>query len=767
MATNMQLMQRPKNIQPGNVPLTANLLELKVPSLTLHHYAVLIEPVIARRLNPIVVSAIIQRHAQQFDQISYGYDGNTILVTSKQLQGDIVDVEKVGSTDVTIKFEYKNAHTLDDPTGMQCLEIMLRSYQARTFFVDGRKCVSAGDRSHVTGGIELWNGVTQRVKFFNGRLFLNVDVAFTPFYESMMLTDVLVKMCQRRRDEHVDLRRVDAGKFRALGKFLKSVRLTTVHRKNNPKFKCVDVTDKGACDTLFGDDNVSVAEYFAKQYRPLQHPYLPCVVVKKKDGNIFFPIEVVKILEGQKYTKKLSDFQTADVIRLSARPAAERFNCLENRIRSMHVTSNDVLTNINVQVSDRFYECLGKRLSPPDVLFASGSVQPSRGSWNLRNQKVVRGVAVVRWAVLVLADESVSFVNRQIPNLVKICNDMGVRMANPLEVRKVTLENIEEHIKGKELVMVILQDKSSFVYQEVKRIADLNCSVVTQCVRKQNVEKFRDGSFCGNIALKINTKLGGVNFTVDIAQDELIVFGADVTHPGFGDLSCNSIAAVVSSLDKHFSRYHTSLRMQPKRQDIVEDLKNITVDHLKRFRTCTTKVPRKIIFFRDGIGDSLMQNVYFREIEAIREACATLHEGYKPKLTFVVVQKRHSVRFKGDGRDEIVKDKRRGPTCNPMPGTLIDSVGTEYNDFYMISHFALQGTPCPIKYHVLVDENNIPNFPLYIYNMCHVFTRATKSVSVVPPIYYAHLAAARAKCYVNGDRLDETEERLKDVLYYL
>lgn len=767
MATNMQLMLRPKDVPPGNVPLTANLLEIKVPDLTLCHYAVLIEPAIARRLNHLVVGAIVQRHAEEFQGISVGYDGNNILVTNKQLAQDIVDVEKVGSSEVTIKFEYKNTHSLDDPTGMQCLEIMLRSYQAKMFFADGRKNVSSADKTHISGGIELWHGLMQRVKLLNDKFFLNVDVAFTPFYEPIMLTDVLFKMCQRRRDDHVDLRRVDSNKFRALSKFLKNVRLTTVHRKNNPKFKCIDVTDNGACDTFFGEENMSVAEYFAKQYRPLQHPYLPCVVVKKKDGNIFFPIEVVKIIEGQKYVKKLTDFQTAEVIRMAARPAVDRFKCLESRIRSMQITSNEVLTNINVQISDRFYDCLGKRLSPPDVLFATGSVQPSRGSWNLKNQKVVRGVAVLRWVVLVLADESVSYINRHIPNLVKICNDMGVIMANPLEVRKVTLDNIEEHIKGKELAMVILQDKSSFVYQEVKRIADVNCCVVTQCVRKQNVDKFKDGSFCGNIALKINTKLGGVNFTVDIAQDELIVFGADVTHPGVGDLSSNSIAAVVSSLDKNFSRYHTSLRMQPKRQDIIEDLTNITKNHLIRFRACTTKVPRKIIFFRDGIGDSLMQNVYFREIEAIREACAALHEGYRPKLTFVVVQKRHSVRFKGDGKDEIVKDRRRGPTCNPMPGTLVDSVGTVYNDFYLISHYALQGTPCPIKYHVLVDENNIPNFPLYIYNMCHVFTRATKSVSVVPPIYYAHLAAARAKCYVDGDRLIETEEKLKDVLYYL
>lgn len=33
------------------------------------------------------------------------------------------------------------------------------------------------------------------------------------------------------------------------------------------------------------------------------------------------------------------------------------------------------------------------------------------------------------------------------------------------------------------------------------------------------------------------------------------------------------------------------------------------------------------------------------------------------------------------------------------------------------------------------------------YKMCHLYCRATKSVSLVPPAYYAHLVAARAKYF--------------------
>lgn len=761
------LMSRPKNISVGDIPLTANLLELRIPSLELCHYAVSIEPTVARRLVPIIVNNVFVRHAEELSKISYGYDGRALLVTSKKLKEDIVEAEKIGSKEVTVKFEFKNLYGINDTSGMQCLEILLRSYQAKKFLLDGKKVVSQAEKAFLSGGIEVWYGLSQRVKFFNDKFFLNVDVAHSAFYESLSLLQVIEKQQCRRRGDYVDYKKLDVRVFRDLSRFLKNLRLTTVHRKNNFKFKATDITETSAFDTFFGDDKMSVSEYFEKQYGALRHPYLPCIVVRKKDSHIYFPLEVVKVVDGQKYTKKLNDFQTSEMIRMVSKPASDRFNSLEKRIQSLEISQNETLLNLNVQVQREFLQIFGKQLLPPEVKFQSGSVKPMRGSWNLRNQRVVKGVAVFNWSVLLLSDENTGAIKRGMQNFMRICTDMGLKIANPKEIRRCSIENIEQYMNGLDLVFVILHDRSSSVYQEIKRIADINCRVVTQCIRRQNLEKLNDGSFCGNLVLKINSKLGGSNFKIPRTDDDLIIFGCDVTHPGMGDMSSHSIAAVVSSLNNDFTKYHTSMKMQPRRQDIIEDLKEITKEHLQRYRMFTKKVPKKIMFFRDGIGESSMQTVYFREIESIKAAFKELNENYAPALTFVIVQKKHSVRFKGDGKNEQQRDSRRPKTCNPQPGTLVDSLGTQYNDFYLISHFALQGTPCPIKYHVLIDEINIQDFPQFIYEHCHIFSRATKTVSVVPPVYYAHLAAARAKCYVENDKLLEVDEKLKDVLWYL
>lgn len=77
---------------------------------------------------------------------------------------------------------------------------------------------------------------------------------------------------------------------------------------------------------------------------------------------------------------------------------------------------------------------------------------------------------------------------------------------------------------------------------------------------------------------------------------------------------------------------------------------------------------------------------------------------------------------------------------------------TEF-DFYLVAHAGLQGTSRPVHYRVLFDENQFGPDRLQdlCHRLCYLYCRATKSVSVVPPVYYAHLAASRARIYAGDD----------------
>jgi len=66
--------------------------------------------------------------------------------------------------------------------------------------------------------------------------------------------------------------------------------------------------------------------------------------------------------------------------------------------------------------------------------------------------------------------------------------------------------------------------------------------------------------------------------------------------------------------------------------------------------------------------------------------------------------------------------------------------------------FFLQGTARPTKYKVLWDDANMSEDEIeeLTYYLCHLFSRCNRSVSYPAPTYYAHLAAFRAKHYIDG-----------------
>ena len=71
-------------------------------------------------------------------------------------------------------------------------------------------------------------------------------------------------------------------------------------------------------------------------------------------------------------------------------------------------------------------------------------------------------------------------------------------------------------------------------------------------------------------------------------------------------------------------------------------------------------------------------------------------------------------------------------------------------DFYLQSHPGLKGTCRPTHYHVLYDENkfNPDSIQTLSYYLCYTYARCTRAVSIVPPVYYAHLVCSRARLHI-------------------
>jgi eukaryotic translation initiation factor 2C len=85
------------------------------------------------------------------------------------------------------------------------------------------------------------------------------------------------------------------------------------------------------------------------------------------------------------------------------------------------------------------------------------------------------------------------------------------------------------------------------------------------------------------------------------------MFDSDVTHAGPGSLlGTPSVAAVVGSVSQNGGKFLGSMRLQPHDNacEVIQDLKSMVVERLRSwFYGNGRRLPKNIIYYRDGVGD--------------------------------------------------------------------------------------------------------------------------------------------------------------------
>jgi eukaryotic translation initiation factor 2C len=149
---------------------------------------------------------------------------------------------------------------------------------------------------------------------------------------------------------------------------------------------------------------------------------------------------------------------------------------------------------------------------------------------------------------------------------------------------------------------------------------------------------------------------------------------ADVTHPNPGS-GAPSVAgtitltqAVVCSYDKELARYHTYVRAQRSRTEIILDMYTIMLEAFKNYADVNGRPPEKVVYFRDGVASGQFPEVKATEVASIKGALEKLkNDG---KLTVIVVTKRHHYRLFPQSNQDA------DPSGNCKPGTVVDSTIT-------------------------------------------------------------------------------------------
>ncbi|KAI6203095.1 hypothetical protein M3Y94_00516900 [Aphelenchoides besseyi] len=808
------------------IPLRSNFFEIRVQdsSVRVHQYHVEVRHERIRALDRDETRAIFWRvvdtHRQLFGSpFGVAYDGGQQMYTTEKLacgsgvttleaevqlprdsgyRGSRCALVLQFTGSVLLKELARSQNHLDSDTQqmapIQVLDIIVR--QALTcplyakssgFYAWKNSCYRlpcAGNRPlNLEGGKELWAGFFASAHVGEGwRALLNVDVAHTAFYKPRL--NVVQYMCEILAERNFGGRNpmsmdklnarssLSSGEMRAFAESIRGLRVRCNHGQSSRVYRVNGV--KGPANVMsfparltdargeMVERMMTVADYFRERYTELQFPSLPCLHVGPPARNILVPLEVC-ILDGpQKYTKKLTDRQTATIIRRTSTNYA-----IWPGSKTIHS-----FTLFGLQISPDMVETHGRVLEPPVLAYHNGEeeVTPKDGAWPVENQRLYMPAECRSYVIFALVDPKEQ---NQLENfcelLGKKARAMGLKFpdwpehvsygSNPADLQSMFRE-VCEHFAANgrtcDLAIVILPAKNSEVYMTVKELSDMQFGLMSQCVLFRNVQRPTTAS-CANIVLKINMKLGGVNSC--LVADEVssrylvnrpvLVLGIDVTHPTQVEERAGmpSVAAVVGNLDTLPQVYGANVKVQRRCRESVVYVTEAVRERVVAFLNATSRLPERILVYRDGVSSGQFAEVLREELNGIRAACAMITANYRPPITYIVVQKRHHARLFCKNQFDTV-----GRAKNVPPGTVVDTgiCSPETFDFYLCSHFGIQGTSRPARYQVLCDDSafTADELQAITYNLCHTYGRCGRSVSIPAPTYYADLVATRARCHL-------------------
>ncbi|KAG7661928.1 uncharacterized protein J8A68_004531 [[Candida] subhashii] len=655
--------------------------------------------------------------------------------------------------------------------------------------------------------VALGTFASVRTSFDSIRLNLNPTTAifyksFKPDGSPMNALDLIQDFLQMRgMPREADIKKAQF--------FMKGVKIYRAYLERKTGKAIQGFNFRENADTLkFKDDNgnlTSVRQYFKDKWKiNLKFPNLPLL---KIGPEAYLPMELAYIMPQQQYNGEVWD--TRNLIRITSTKPMEKARLISKE-------NSKLFSKVDFgKVDSQFTVVPSRVLSAPVIEYSDnkkiifqekahdGRTEKKKGNWNLERIRFVEPTKKAKsfnFGVCIMKNR---FLNNKLGDLQGACiaffgelSRLGVNVNRDFKKYSLDMDHpsvsdqhgmeqaltsIFTQAKTKDKIdylIVILHKKDTTMYRAVKRVGDLKVGVINTCVvfnvftkKLRGSDRFDIGCY-SQIAMKINLKLGGSNHRLspadskglfDAQKQPVFILGADVTHPtGQVNAESISVASVVGSEDGIFNKFPGSVSVQRGGQEVIQDIFGMVLERIENYVNKIGKLPNKVLFYRDGVSEGQYYTVLKEELTEIKRAFVEYgkrknNPHYGPKITFMVVVKRHHTRF--IPLNENAPDSKKNFVAvtsndNVSPGTVVDRDITHpaFFDFYIQSQQALQGCGIPAHYYVLHDENNYESNEIQTitYNLCHTFGRATKSIKTVPAAYYADLLCTRGRDYIAG-----------------
>lgn len=683
----------------------------------------------------------------------------------------------------------------------------------RSFYRRDHNRVSLG------GGVEAMKGVYASIRPVgdapgSAKLSVNVDVANTTFWAAQSLPVVAMNLCNKNdiptliHSMKPPPDKSQSKDFMMLRR-LRRLRVSCEHRNLNTDKIVADpdryiierFENRPATEIQFDYENpvtkkpekISVARYMQIRYnKRIQWTGLPMMVTTK---GSYIPMEFCKVEPDQRYAFKLDDKQTRNMMNYAVTVPDQRWKDIQIGVNTLNWGNDVYQKNYGLSIDPNPAVVPSLILPAPKVHFSSGgdATPGTSGRWVLMNKRFYKSHPrpVVSWGVCIVpgidkrltCPEQVA--HNFIQTFIRIFEGHGGRIANknpkimtwhgpsPADAVHAIYNAAGNQSQAvPNLLVFITHEKHAEVYERIKKNCDCRFGVPSQILQVQHVQKAQ-AQYCSNVAMKVNAKLGGSTASaVGIRpkgwtfQKNTMIIGADVSH-GAPGTELGSIAAITVNWDRECIRYLARVQTNGKRSEMITTanwesmLKPLAEQWIKDVGG--GHFPQQIYYLRDGVSEGQYATVRTDELRDIKSVMNQLNPKMAgvTKYTALTCTKRHHVRFFPG------KPPAGDKNSNPLPGTIVSYGVThpkEY-DFYLCAHSAIKGTARPVHYYVLLDEANHSQEDLQnmIYEASYQYIRSTTPVSLHPAIYYAHLAAARAKAHLPQYSVSDDPKKKEDL----
>ena len=441
---------------------------------------------------------------------------------------------------------------------------------------------------------------------------------------------------------------------------------------------------------------------------------------------------------------------------------ANRFGSLQRLLEKVNGLKNK---SFPVCVESQEKPITSYQLPAPRLIFGNGASDKPTGS-RININSIADTNELSNWALIYDSNSSEN-IDLILANLQKSGKKFRLNVKNPVVEIKLTkkpkAEDIWNQIKKESpknnlptsVLFVFTRRNGATTYKETKRYFN-SIGVFTQFFVSFNQRKDTQSlSKFANIALQMVAKSGNKLWKIECDLKETLIVGADVYHCK----GAKSVASLTSQFGNNLSNsFSTSSIQRREYQEVISSVSQMILKHISNYFKVEKKNPKRIVFYRDGVGESFIEKILEKEIKKIIELLDDKIGKERPLLTVLLVTKRIDDRFANKSNNNLI---------NPDNGLLVADTVTKLNraSFFLIAQKVTQGTANPSNYEIIYDENSFDLGVLskLTHDLTWNYFNWQGPVKVPSPVQYAHKL-----CSLVGDiQQDKVKENLQSTGYYL